>query len=128
MSPDPLSMALACGSKRKQKTGQVKARKPSGLCFHSQVVLKKAAQSPVGVRLSGKAGPWQPSPGGKFGVVRSCFSALARLSSGSVLTGVSRVGAAEVASSALAWGDELGEGQVCPTLSCSAGRRERLPG
>lgn len=88
----------------------MKARKPSGLCLYSQAVLTKAAQSPAGARLSGKASPWQPSPGGKFGVVRSCFSALARLSSGSVLTGVSRVDAAEVASSALAWGEELGEG------------------
>lgn len=56
----------------------------------------------MGVRLSGKASPWQPGLDGKFGVVRSCFSALARLSSGSVLTGVSRVGVAEAASSALA--------------------------
>lgn len=85
-------------------------QKTDGLCLHSQVVLTKAARSPAGARLSGKASPWQPSHGGKFGVVRSCFSALARLPSGSVLTGVSRVDAAEVASSALAWGEELGEG------------------
>lgn len=105
----------------------MKASKPNGLRFCSQAAPKKAARLTHGSKAFGKsqplaAQPWWKVRCGQIMFFSSCLT-LQRFCFDRCTQGW-----CSIASSALAWGEELGEGQeVCPDLSCSAGRREGLP-